>query len=409
MRAVLVNHCHPDLPHVCAVRLREFARALAARGHRIVLLTETLTPDDAGTDAAGLAADLAAHDWAQPFRLACPPVAAPSTRALQLHRLRPPLSQAMVLWCYLVRGGVFWTWTAGSRPYWPVLAASFAPDVVWASFGNVDALDIARGLAAAARCPWVLDMKDPWNAFVPAPLCGLVARRYGNAAAVTALSEAHARAAAPWFGTDATVVYSGTEVRAPTPAPAAGDGTVRLVLTGSVYDGNDLATLMDALRDWLAGRDRAVADCVFIYAGGDHVRVLAAARALDGLCRLDIHPWLAPDRLDAVQGTATANLYIKGRTTPFHHKLMELLAAGRPVICHPAESAEARRIAGEVGVPLHSCADGAALRAALASLAPPAGTPPPIAVDREALARYTWGTQAATLERVLHRAARDRT
>ena len=45
MKLVLVNHCHPDRPHVCALRMREFARALARKGHQVVLLTGTL--DDA--------------------------------------------------------------------------------------------------------------------------------------------------------------------------------------------------------------------------------------------------------------------------------------------------------------------------------------------------------------------------
>ena len=42
MRAVLINHCHPDTPHICGVRLREFAASLAARGHQVVLLTTPL-------------------------------------------------------------------------------------------------------------------------------------------------------------------------------------------------------------------------------------------------------------------------------------------------------------------------------------------------------------------------------
>ncbi|MEQ8194342.1 MAG: hypothetical protein RIB59_07620, partial [Rhodospirillales bacterium] len=74
MRAVFVNHCHPDCPHVCGTRAREFASALAERGHQIVLLTETLKPDDPAPDPVDFNAALAAHDWSRPFVLACPPV-----------------------------------------------------------------------------------------------------------------------------------------------------------------------------------------------------------------------------------------------------------------------------------------------------------------------------------------------
>ena len=35
LAVVVVNHCHPELPHVCAVRLRHFAEALARRPARI--------------------------------------------------------------------------------------------------------------------------------------------------------------------------------------------------------------------------------------------------------------------------------------------------------------------------------------------------------------------------------------
>ena len=42
LRILIVNHCHPDTPHICATRLREFAGALSERGHRVALVTEPL-------------------------------------------------------------------------------------------------------------------------------------------------------------------------------------------------------------------------------------------------------------------------------------------------------------------------------------------------------------------------------
>ncbi|WP_096700113.1 hypothetical protein [Magnetospirillum sp. 15-1] len=58
MRAVFVSHLHPETNHVGAVRVREFAQAMARRGHRIVLLTQSLTPRDPAPDPDGLAAAL---------------------------------------------------------------------------------------------------------------------------------------------------------------------------------------------------------------------------------------------------------------------------------------------------------------------------------------------------------------
>ena len=42
MRAVFINHCHPEIDHVCGMRAGRFAEAMVANGHKIVLLTQTL-------------------------------------------------------------------------------------------------------------------------------------------------------------------------------------------------------------------------------------------------------------------------------------------------------------------------------------------------------------------------------
>lgn len=380
--------------------MREFAAAMAQRGHHVVLLTETLDDDDSGTDINHLAEALATHDWSGPFTIACHPVAAPLTRRLQQHRLPAMLSKPTAAWCYLVRGGVFWTWTAASRPFWPVLARSFAPDIVWATFGNVDALNIARGIARTAGCHWVLDIKDPWDAFVPAPLRAAIASRYADAAALTALSHAHLQGAAAWFGMTATVVYSGIASQRAAGSRQRPDGVIRLLLSGGTYDRRDLARLVDAIGGWLARPGAPTADRVALcYAGDDHGAVAEAARSLTGRCQLDIRPFVPADTLAALQDRATANLYVKGRATPFHHKLIELLAAGRPVICLPPDTAETARIAAEVNVPFFPCPNAAAVGAALDAIcAQPCDDR---TVDREALARYTWAEQAAVLERTL--------
>ena len=49
MKIAIVNHVHPDTPHVSALRMREFARVLAGQGDRVVLLTGTLAAKIAAT------------------------------------------------------------------------------------------------------------------------------------------------------------------------------------------------------------------------------------------------------------------------------------------------------------------------------------------------------------------------
>ncbi len=129
LRLVFVNHCHPEMAHVCALRARSFAETMARRAHQVVVLSETLRPDDdASADELGRA--LMAHDWTIPFRLACPPRRAPLLRR-------------------------------------------------------------AREIAKRSAAPWAMDLKDGWDQFVPAGMRGSTARRFAGAAAAAALSEAH--------------------------------------------------------------------------------------------------------------------------------------------------------------------------------------------------------------------------
>ncbi len=77
LRIVMVGHCHPDMPHVCALRMRCFAGAMAGRGHRVVLLSESLAGDGPAPDPERVSRDLEGHDWTVPYRLGCPPRRAP--------------------------------------------------------------------------------------------------------------------------------------------------------------------------------------------------------------------------------------------------------------------------------------------------------------------------------------------
>ncbi len=77
LRIVMVGHCHPDMPHVCAMRMRCFAGAMAGRGHRVVLLSESLAGDGPAPDPERVSRDLEGHDWTVPYRLGCPPRRAP--------------------------------------------------------------------------------------------------------------------------------------------------------------------------------------------------------------------------------------------------------------------------------------------------------------------------------------------
>lgn len=406
MRFVLVNHCHPDMPHVCATRAREFASALAAASHRVVLLTATL--DGAPAEAAApLAERLAAHDWSQPFHLACAPRPSWTLDLLRGGAIPWPLRKALVAGYYWATGGMFADWRTGSRAAWPVLAETFRPDAVWGVFGNTDAWLIARGIAALANCPWVGDVKDHWSTFIPSLLRAALARRFADAAHITAFSQSHVDRLAPWFRQPKTVVYSGVSesLLVPPPDTRPRNGFC-LVLTGSLYEDASLNALIDGIREWLSRRTAAErAEVSLVYAGTDRRRFAGAARSLEGLCRVEARDFLPFAEWRALTLSAHANIYTK-TTTTYHHKLIELLSADRPVLSFPGEEAEARDVAAAVGGTLYSCDDRAALVKALDRAWRTRRDPPP-AVDRAQLAAYSWTKQAATLGAVLTRAAKE--
>ncbi len=408
MRFVFVNHCHPDTPHVCATRARAFADTLTVASHQVVLLTAALDGAPPVRWADGLAKRLADHDWAQPFYLACDPRPSLALDLLRGGRIPWPLRKVCTGGYYLAMGGMFTDWREGSRPFWPVLAKTFRPDAVWGVFGNTDAWIIARSIARIANCPWVADVKDHWSTFIPAPLRAPLARRFVDAAHITAFSRSHVERLTPWFSQPKTVVYSGIsdDFLAPPPDTCPRDG-FRLVLTGSLYEDDSLTALIEGIRAWvfrLTAIERA--EVSLVYAGTDRRRFENASRSLVGLCRLEAHDFLPLAQWRALTLLAHANLYTK-TTTTYHHKLIELLSADRPILCFPGEEAEAREVAAALGGTLYSCADRAALHAALDRVWNARHMPPPIA-DRARMAAYSWARQGKTLEAVLMDAKRKK-
>ncbi len=401
LRLVFVNHCHPEMPHVCALRARGFAEAMARRGHQVVLLSETLDPGDDAIAADDLGRALSAHDWTSFYRLACPPRRAPLLRRARRGRLPWLCNKAVLAAAYATSGGPFADWVGGARPYGKALAEDFRPQAVWGIFGNTGAWLIARQIAKRSAAPWVMDLKDGWGHFVPAGMRGSTARRFADAAAATALSEAHARELRARFGVAAEVVYSGIPPEASEPPGQERHVSPSdIVVSGSLYESGSVDILVAGLRRWLA--DRPDGDRPRLrYFGTDGDRLRAAASGLGRMCEIDIQGYRPLDELYQALRASRVNLYVRSPTTLFHHKLIELLSCGRPIVTIRRESVEARRIAAELGGRLTGCDGAADLARALADAWSSDVFAPP---DRDRMARYTWDSQAVLLERVLERA-----
>jgi len=393
MRAVFVNHCHPDTPHVCALRLTSFAIAMAARGHQVVLLTETLDPDDEGQELGSLADDLIHHDWAVPYSLAVKPLHNNTLSRLRAGQLPGGLRQLTIAGHYLFNSGLFGDWRIAASPYLEILAEHFQPDVIWASFGNTDVWSIAKDLSSAAGCPWVADIKDNWSAFLPYGFAQLIANRFKSAAHMTAFSKAHQAEGKRWFHMEPSVIYSGfdqTEVE----ADVLQDGR-RILLTGSVYDDRQAAELIKGIATWARAGN---ADGLEVrYAGADVERMTALMAPLEGICDIIIDGFLELTRLRSLQAGAWVNAYMHSPRSLFQHKPLELLAAGRPVLAFPDESAEVKEIAREVGGTLSTCSTANEVVAFLNSLERDSS----ISLKSDHMNNYSWQSQAEVLERVL--------
>lgn len=401
MRGIFIQYSHPDTPHVSSMRMRYFAEALARRGHRIVLLTRTPHDGLSMKSPATVAAEIACYDWSRPYFLACAP-----TRRGSLDLIRDPqtprwLRQVLIFWHYVFGEGLFSDFTDGSRPYWPVLAGQFQPDLAWGTFGSLDSWVIARGIARLANVPWVMDAKDGWEAFIHPLLRPLLARRFRDAAALTANSGYLSEQFARWFPQRAELIYSGVDEYWIQPSPPAPLKDFRIMLVGGIYAEHNLAGFIRGLRAWLETLAPSERERVSVcYAGSDASKVEPAMAELEALCRTDILAYLPLAELAKLCQGAAVNAYLWSPKT-FHHKLVELLCCQRPIISFPGERAESTELARQAGGSLNVCRDGRELEDTLmqiwqGGLQATGG--------QEPLQGLTWAAQADHLEIVFRRA-----
>lgn len=73
IKILIVGHCHPDLPHVCALRMKGFAEGLSRRGHEVVLMTGALPDATSMLSADTVIENLSQHTGGAPLVLGCLP------------------------------------------------------------------------------------------------------------------------------------------------------------------------------------------------------------------------------------------------------------------------------------------------------------------------------------------------
>lgn len=406
MNLLLVNPVHPSTPHISAVRAWRFACELAGMGHRVVLLTATRS----GADQIQPQAVLDTHDWREPLVLAPAAFAgiAPPGRFGALRRIR-------TLWQMLRHGGYHVVWSKAAVAAVEQLAPVFRPQVMWATVGKMESAFVARRLSRSLGVPWVLDLKDNWELYVPVPLRSAMARRVSGWDAVTANAGSTGADARRWHRADPRVVYSGVDDAffraAATQAPAGGDDERFVVnLVGSLYFSDRLQELLRGIDQWsrsLSEADRGRVEVRYI--GGDTAMFEQAVQATKLAVSSHAGGYVAIEQMAAAARTAAVNMYITYDGC-FHHKLLELLASGRPVMAFSKESDESRGLAAQVEGELIEPGNREGVAAALDAIHSHWCSDRPRrahAADQSPSLRYSWNAQARLLEEVLANAARQ--
>jgi len=224
-----------------------------------------------------------------------------------------------------------------------------------------------------------------------------------NAAAFTALSATHAADAGAWFPGEIKIIYSGFRPGAlRSGEDTALDGNMIFTLSGAVYARRHLEVLKHAIETWLDGLSADAAGRVeFVYCGTDAGLVEEIFSDISNRRQVTINGFVPLDKLQEIQQRSFANLYVTSERT-FHHKITELFAARRPIICYPPDNAEAGQLADRAGADFHDCGTPGEIVSALQRSFDQF---PNSAAETGSGAEFSWDIQAEKLEIILSDAA----
>ena len=392
MNILMISPVHPDTPHISAVRAWQFAKGLAALGHKVVLMTAPLrerSPTSCGA--------LTTHDWQQPYIVevlddAQTDISLPSP----LQKLRTGLR-------LIVNGGARGGWVRAVVIAAQSNSSAFHPDVVWCTFGALEAAFAAKRIANKLACPWVLDIKDNWELFVPHGLRRLMVWRTSGWAMVTTNADFTKQKAMQWQHTSGKIIYSGVDDAffqyQGTATKAQFELTITLV--GSLYSNEYLTVLMMGIDKWahsLSENQRG--QLVIRYLGGD-IRLFndAAKQCIPNL-HVEALGYVSTSDMARYCSQSLLNMYVRHAGT-FHHKLLELLACARPIVVYPAETQESRQLTEDAGGELIEASTADAIAVQIARVQNEVVDLSSSARSQHPQKHYTWANQSQLLEQVL--------
>ncbi len=306
------------------------------------------------------------------------------------------IRQVVLASAFIRKGSVFGDWSDAVVIEIEELLQDFKPDVIYATLGNTGNWEAAQTLSSKMGIPWVADLKDNYEAFVPAQFRRRTADRFRGMSAMTVFSRGHARLAKKWFDLEPVVVYSGVD---PLDDPPTEEASNHFLLMGSLYSRDAVASLVRGLLDWQqqSGAKYDTSQVQLLYAGNDGHLFRELTAPLQGSIEAKDLGFLPLADVMSLASRSIANAYIVNPTSLFQHKIFEFLEAGRPILAIPGETQEAIDICADVGGVLYSCPDGEAVSNAIDEILKrlDAGH---VSAN---VGAYTWTSQGAVLRNVL--------
>ncbi len=362
MNILIFNYSHPDEPHISAKRMSYFARHLAERGHKVVLVTKTIGTDLSGLTSRQANVNLQEHDWSTPYLLAVSPKGSPYLEIVRGSRTPPLVRRAILLYLYLFKQGrVFGDWSDQVVHQLAQLGQFFKPDISWGTFGNVDTLWLTKKSAHFFGIPYVIDIKDPWRYFVTVFRKRLAAQ-FEDAAGVTINSSFQITHSLPWFKnpTNYHLLYSGIDTNKlrsawRTAEPIAQSSLFTIMLVGSIYKEALLGELFSGICRWTVEVAQPLSLTVQVtYAGADMDKLERYMQGKTLPFQVKLAGFLPYEDLFKLYASSSIIAYIH-HTNTFHHKLIELLALNRPILSFPGESVESIALAKKYEAKLLVC------------------------------------------------------
>jgi hypothetical protein len=126
-----------------------------------------------------------------------------------------------------------------------------------------------------------------------------------------------------------------------------------ILITGSLYRSDILVQLLQAILAW----QKANPGTKFLYARGNKNILEQAMSSSNSAVDVKNLGRLSPHDLWERQRNVRINVYVRKPPNLFYHKLLELLAADRPILAYPGETDESHSIAKSVNRLFFSCED----------------------------------------------------